>query len=59
VRLNRLGGAFMYIQVIEDRIKELKELISRTPIRKTFTLQARLVEAEHILSLLNLSILKK
>jgi len=42
----------MYIQIVEERIKELKELIAKTPIRKTFNLQSRLIEAEHILALL-------
>ena len=40
------------IKIIEARILELKELITRVPIAKSFTTQSRLTEAEHILALL-------
>ena len=40
------------INLVEARIKELKDLVSRTPIQKSFTVQSRLIEAQHILKIL-------
>jgi hypothetical protein len=39
--------------IIEQRVKELERLVEITPINKSFSLQSRLVEAKHILDLVN------
>jgi pentatricopeptide repeat protein len=41
-----------YIQIVEDRVKELELIVSMTPIVKSFTAQNRLTEAKKILELL-------
>jgi hypothetical protein len=43
------------LDIVENRIKELKTIIENTPIGKSFTAQARLVEAQNILTLLRQS----
>jgi len=40
-------------EIVEQRIKELERLVEITPINKSFSLQSRLVEAKHILDLIN------
>lgn len=40
------------IKIVKERIKELEELVSRTPIEKSFAAQSRLTEAKYILRLL-------
>lgn len=40
------------IEIVEMRIEELESIIASTPISRSFTAQARKVEAEFILSAL-------
>ena len=40
-------------EIVEQRIKELERLVEITPINKSFSFQSRLVEAKHILDLIN------
>ena len=40
------------IQIVKDRILDLKVIIGLTPLAKTFQVQSRLIEAEKILELL-------
>jgi hypothetical protein len=41
-----------YIKLVQERIKYLKELVTTTSIQNSFSVQARLTEAEFILKLL-------